>query len=68
MKFHLTLEQCYDAYLERSGKKPSLEIYESFAEGWYDCAREINEGEDSDWFQERLYEEGFLVKEVEGEE
>jgi hypothetical protein len=73
VKSHRTLDESFDAFTaslvggQRAGfmilRGVTLqEIKDIFAEGWYACANEINEGEDSDWLQERLYEEGFLRK------
>jgi hypothetical protein len=59
MKYHKTLDQCFkDSNLPKSQRA-------AFEQGWYCCASEINNGEDSDWLQERLYAEGFLYKEEE---
>lgn len=56
MKSHLTKEQCF-----KKSKVP-LDQKEAFFMGWYACGNEINQGEDSDWLQERLYAEDFLRK------
>lgn len=40
----------------------------AFYLGWYACGDEINEGEDYDDFQERLYENDFLHREDKSEE
>lgn len=62
MKSHRTLEQCFElSKLPETHRK-------AFEQGWYCCANEINQGEDSDWLQERLYAEGFLLKEKEDDD
>ena len=56
MKFHKTKEACF-----ASSKLPE-EMRKSFYRGWYAAGTQINEGEDSDWLQERLYKEDFLKR------
>ena len=65
MKFHLNKEQCYENFLARTKTPRSEASYAAFVAGWYAAGTQINEGEDSDWLQERLYEEDFLEKEAE---
>ena len=69
MKYHKTLDECFIAYCRNADSWITVlllsgikleHLREIFEEGWYACASEINNGEDSDWLQERLYEEGFL--------
>jgi hypothetical protein len=57
MKTHRTKEQRF----EQLGL--SEEMRSAFYQGWYAAGNEINEGEDSDWLQERLYENDFLESE-----
>lgn len=56
MKSHRTKEQCFAA-----SELPE-KMREAFYKGWYAAGNEINEGEDSDWLQERLYAEDFLKR------
>ena len=60
MKWHLNKDQCYDNFLARTKTPPSEASYSSFVAGWYSCGTQINQGEDSDWLQERLKAEDFL--------
>lgn len=57
MKSHATKEQRFAA----SGLPESERA--AFYIGWYACGNEINQGEDSDWFQERLIAHDFLHEE-----
>lgn len=56
MKYHKTKEQKF----KDSGLPEQFR--EAFYLGWYSAGNEINEGEDSDWLQEQLYENDFLKK------
>jgi hypothetical protein len=54
MKSHKTKEQRFNnSGLPEASRK-------TFYAGWYAAGTEINEGEDSDWLQERLYAGDFL--------
>ena len=54
MKSHATKEQCFAS----SGLPESERA--AFYMGWYAAGNQINEGEDSDYLQERLIENDFL--------
>lgn len=54
MKTHLNKEESFFQSNLPEALRPA------FYAGWYACGHEINEGEDSDWLQERLKEEDFL--------
>ena len=54
MKWHNNKEQSF----EKSGLPENLR--EAFYAGWYSAGNEINQGEDSDYLQERLLENDFL--------
>lgn len=58
MKSHRTKEQRFDL-----SKLPE-NMRDAFYAGWYAAGSEINEGEDSDWLQERLYAEDFLPDDI----
>lgn len=62
MKSHRTKEQRFAL----AGLPESMR--DAFYKGWYACGTEINEGEDYDDFQERLYENDFLEPREEPEE
>ena len=57
MKAHDTKE---DAFI-KSGLPDDMR--EAFYSGWYAAGAAINEGEDSDWLNERLYKNDFLNEE-----
>ncbi len=54
MKTYRTKEQRFE------GSGLPEEMREAFYAGWYACGAEINEGEDYDDFQYRLYANDFL--------
>ncbi len=54
MKYHLTKEESF----KRSGLPKSMK--EVFFKGWYAAGHEINQGVDSDDFQEQLRDHDFL--------
>ena len=56
MKSHRTKEKSFEC----SGLDPKHK--DAFFAGWYAAGNEINQGEDSDWLQESLYENDFLRK------
>jgi len=62
MKSHRTKEESFKC----SGLDPKHK--DVFFAGWYAAGNEINQGEDSDWLQERLYENDFLRKDDDDDE
>lgn len=62
MKSHRNKEQCF----KDSGLPARFQ--HAFYKGWYACGNQINEAEDYDDFQERLYEHDFLEKEYPDED
>ena len=54
MKSHRNKEECFKASRLPENQRSA------FYAGWYAAGNEINEGEDSDWLNERLRDNDFL--------